>query len=114
MTEQEIFAIAQCLGDGSLSEGEETILMTLCREAKNQWESRLIPGLSPEDCRGAFLTACAWTALAGFQAGGTVSFSAGDLSVQMGEYGDAMQKMAESIMSPYTEDLGFAFLGVEG
>lgn len=124
ITTQEILEAALCFAGRTLSQGEEGILAGLCEAAYGRWAGSLREGLSPEDCRGAFLAACAWTALAGMSGAleaaqpTPLSFSAGDLTVNAGKGPSAcagsLLAQAEVLMAPYTADGGFAFLGVEG
>jgi len=120
-------AVARCFLGRTLTERQEETLILLCEGAAEQWRARLRDGLTPEDCRGTFLTACAWTALAhmapALEAGAPAprSFTAGDLSVSLGtmagerEQGAArLARLAEELMTPYTRDGGFSFLGVAG
>ena len=105
---------------------EEGILAGLCEAAYGRWAGSLREGVAPEDCRGAFLAACAWTALAGMSGAleaaqpTPLSFSAGDLTVNTGRSERAsacagsLLAQAEVLMAPYTADGGFAFLGVRG
>ena len=43
-------------------EAEEALLELLCQAAEQQWEKRLRPGLTAEDCGKAFPCAVAFTA----------------------------------------------------
>ena len=126
ITTQEILEAALCFAGRTLSQGEEGFLAGLCEAAYGRWAGSLREGVAPEDCRGAFLAACAWTALAGMSGAleaaqpTPLSFSAGDLTVNTGRSERAsacagsLLAQAEVLMAPYTADGGFAFLGVEG
>lgn len=126
ITTQEILETALCFAGRTLSEGEQGTLAGLCEAACRRWADRLREGIAPEDCRGAFLAACAWTALAGMSGAleaaqpTPLSFSAGDLTVSTGKSQDlsacagSLLAQAERLMTPYTADGAFAFLGVEG
>ncbi|WP_295632777.1 hypothetical protein [uncultured Intestinimonas sp.] len=48
--------------------------------------------------------------------GGAASFSAGDLTIRMGERGEAgdLRRRALELLRPYARDEGFCFRGVEG
>lgn len=124
---QEIVSVARCFLGLDLTEGQEEVLTALCEGAMVQWESRLLEGLTPEDCRGMFITACAWTALSrivpALETGSPTpsAFTAGDLSVSMGASAADwdlraahLGLQAEVIMLGYTQDEGFAFLEVAG
>lgn len=120
---EDILTVALCFAGRELSEKEQGVLRTLCEAAEVRWKSRLREELSPEDCRGPFVTACAWTALAGFQGGmeagrsAPVSFTAGDLTVRNGDAdacGRSLEAQAQLLMEPYVEDGSFAFLEVRG
>jgi len=123
----EIMTAARAFLSRELNEGQEEVLTALCESAMADWQGRLRDGLTPEDCRGAFVTACAWTALAGLapalEAGAPVprSFTAGDLSVSMGgssgDWNRAMYRLqdrAEELMAAYTRDDAFFFREVAG
>ena len=45
-------------------EAEEALLELLCQAAEQQWEKRLRPGMTAEDCGKAFPCAVAFTAAA--------------------------------------------------
>jgi len=104
----------------SATEEEAGLLETLCAAAEDAWARRLRPGLTPEQCGGAFLCAAAFTAAAGIAAtrdGGGVSFKAGDVSVSQpaGSAGSAardLREQAERLMTPYAAADDFAFRGV--
>ena len=126
ITTHEILTVAQCFVGKELSQGEQEVLSLLCEAAGSLWQERLRDGIDPEDCRSAFLTACAWTALGGMTAAmeqnspAPLSFTAGDLSVHRGKASDpnacarSLQAQAQELMAPYVKDQGFAFLGVNG
>jgi len=104
----------------SASEAEAGLLEALCLAAEESWTLRLRPGLTPEQCGGAFLCAAAFTAAAGLAAtrdSGGVSFKAGDVSVTEASGGGgssarALREQAEQMMAPYTAADDFAFRGV--
>ncbi|MBR5534811.1 MAG: hypothetical protein IKU62_08200 [Ruminiclostridium sp.] len=123
----EILKVARCFLGQTLTDGQEQVLQTLCEGAADQWEARLLDGLTPEDCRKPFVTACAWTALSrlipALEAGTSAptSFSAGDLSVSVGTADEdgalravRLGQQAEAILADYTRDGGLVFLGVAG
>jgi hypothetical protein len=123
METQEIVSLALCFTDREPEGTELEALTALCEEAAEHWQRELRDGLAPEDCGGAFRLACAWTALAGmlgaWEAGDPAprSFTAGDLSVQLGSGGEGagqtLRRQAKGLMAPYTQD-DFAFLEVRG
>ena len=120
---QEILPVAKCFLGRELSPEQELVLETLCQNAAEHWAERLVDK-TPEDCRGLFLTACAWTALADFTAGLAHtaslpdSFTIGNFSVRggAGQTANAAQlrAQAEALMAPCTTDMGFALMGVDG
>ena len=123
----EIIMAARAFLNRELTQDQEEVLAAFCEEAMVSWQRRLREGLNPEDCRGAFVPACAWTALAGLapalEAGAPAprSFTAGDLSVSMGgSSGDwnratyRLKDRAEELMAGYTQDDGFFFREVAG
>ena len=125
ITTQEIAETARCFAGRALTEGEDAVLTYLCQAAGDLWRDRLREGIEPEDCRGVFLTASAWTAVS-YLAGamelgqaGVLAFAAGDLSVRLGDgasgaCGKSLRTQAEELMAPYTMDEAFAFREVEG
>ena len=123
----EIVMAARAFLNRDLTQDQEEVLAALCEEAVARWRGRLREGLTPEDCRGAFVPACAWTALVGLapalEAGTPAprSFTAGDLSVSMGgDRGDwnraayRLKDRAEELMADYTRDDGFFLREVAG
>ena len=123
----EIMMAARAFLNRNLPQDQEEVLTCLCEEAMAVWQGRLREGLTPEDCRGAFVPACAWTALAGLapalEAGAPAprSFTAGDLSVSMGGSGGdwnravyRLKDRAEELMAGYTRDDAFFFREVAG
>ena len=113
---KEIVALAKSLG--RVPQGQEEVLEALCQAAWTRLAGRLREGVSPEDCGEAFSLACAWTALAGLEAGGGVErFTAGSVSIQTGEGGnraDAPREQAETVLAPRLDRGGFHFRGVPG
>ena len=109
-------ALAKALG--RVPQGQEEALEALCRAAQAQLAGRLREGVTPEDCGEAFDLACAWTALAGLEAGGGVErFTAGSVSIQTGEGGAraaALRSQAEAVLAPWLAGGGFHFRGVPG
>ena len=68
-------------------EAEEALLELLCQAAEQQWEKRLRPGMTTEDCGKAFPCAVAFTAAADLAAArggeGVTGFTAGSVSVRI-------------------------------
>lgn len=68
-------------------EAEEALLELLCQAAEQQWEKRLRPGMTAEDCGKAFPCAVAFTAAADLAAArggeGVSGFTAGSVSVRI-------------------------------
>lgn len=68
-------------------EAEEALLELLCQAAEQQWEKRLRPGMTTEDCGKAFPCAVAFTAAADLAAArggeGVSGFTAGSVSVRI-------------------------------
>ena len=122
---EDILAVARCFSDRDWTEAEEAVMTALCEAAQSRWTEKLREELEPEDCRGPFVTACAWSALAamqtGLEAGGgfpVASFTAGDLTVRRSGGRNAAAKsleaQAQALMEPYIQDGAFAFLEVTG
>lgn len=111
----EIMALAAILGKTEESEG----LKVLCDHAAEELTGLLRPGLSPEDCGGAFVLAAAWLALSGLEVSddGVESFTAGEVSIRKKD-GSLRQKalrlQAFTVMKAYLRDEGFLFRGVKG
>jgi len=121
----DILTVAKCFSDRAWTQAEEEVMTVLCQAARDRWAEKLREELDPEDCRGPFVTACAWSALAAMQSGleaGTEfpvsAFTAGDLTVKREQTGSAAAKsleaQAQALMEPYVRDGGFAFLEVMG
>ncbi len=113
--------MAQALG--GVSEAQRGPLEVLCRSAKAELAGRLREGVTPKDCRPAFVLGCAWLALAGLAGGAYsdgVEFTAGEVTVresgggQARERAAALRLQAETVLGPYLKDRGFLFRGVEG
>lgn len=115
---QEIVSLVQEMGSGDWDEG---LVRRMCQVAQTQLTIRLRPGVTPEDCGGAFPIAAAWMALGSlYECDGTTgveSFSAGDLTIRTGNGGQRskdLQHEAMRLMAPYCRESGFAFQGVPG
>lgn len=117
----EIFEFAKSVGQ--VGPEEEDVLFRLCQAAECELTGKLKDGVSPEGCRGAFVIAAAWMALAGLcvsrQDGESITaWSAGDVSIKgrmsAGEQAAVYTGQAQRLMAPYCVDDDFAFLGVKG
>ena len=99
---------------------DEELVQRMCQVAQTQLTARLRPGVTAEDCGGAFPIAAAWMALSALYAGGAAeeveSFSAGDLTIRTGGGGRslALEEQAGKLMAPYCRETAFAFRGVRG
>lgn len=101
---------------------ERTLLDPLCAAAERAWLARLREGVTAEDCGEALPCAAAFTAAADLAAGegGAASFSAGDLSVNLGSGTDrarraeGLRQAAERLMEPFVRAAGLWAQGVEG
>ena len=62
MSTETILTLAKVLSGAG--EDEEPLLEALCQAAERQWERRLRPGVTAEDCGEAFPCAAAFTAAA--------------------------------------------------
>ena len=124
MTE-DILAVAGCFSDRAWTREEEAVMTALCEAARDRWEEKLREELTPDDCKGPFLTACAWSALAAMQSGmeagdcfPVASFTAGDLTVRrsggLNAAAKRLEAQAQALMEPYIRDGAFAFLEVAG
>ena len=122
---EDILTAARCFSDRDWTQREEEIMTALCRAAQEKWTGRLREELEPEDCRSAFVTACAWSALGAMQGGleagssfPVAAFAAGDLRLQRRGGSDAAAKsleaQAQALMEPFVRDRAFAFLEVMG
>ena len=103
-------------------ETEQTLLEPLCAAAERSWLARLREGVTAEECGEAFPCAAAFTAAADLAAGegGAVSFSAGDVSVNLGggaertRRAETLRQTAERLMEPFVRAEGLWAQGVEG
>lgn len=113
----EILTLARIVSGAG--EAEAALLSPLCQAARQRWEVRLRPGLTPEDCGAAFSCAAAFTAAADLAAaeGGAASFSAGDISVKLDgglRRAESLRQTAERLMEPFVRVKGLWAQGVEG
>ena len=102
---------------------EASLLELLCTAQEQAWNERLRSGITPEDCKDAFCCACAFSAVAGLLSGrageGTISFKAGDVSVQKASgvqiraAVESFRAQAERLMAPYAQEDFFCFRGVQ-
>ncbi len=112
---EEIVTLAAVLGKTEESEG----LKALCAAAVEELTGLLRPGVTVQDCGGAFQLGAAWLALAGleFSDDGVERFSAGEVTIQK-RSGTLRQKalrlQALQVMKAYIDDPGFLFRGVKG
>lgn len=103
-------------------ETERALLEPLCAAAEAAWAARLRDGAQPEECGEAFLCAAAFTAAADLAEGSqsVSSFSAGDISVNLGSgaeragRAEALRQAAERLMEPFVQAKGLWAQGVEG
>lgn len=103
-------------------EGDRMLLAALCAAAERAWLARLREGVTAEDCGEALPCAAAFTAAADLAAGegGVASFSAGDVSVNLGSGTDrarraeGLRQAAERLMEPFVRAEGLWAQGVEG
>lgn len=116
MLTQEIMELAgRMCGEGA----DREVLLSLCQAARQEVESQLKPGTSPQDCGPAFLVAAAWLALAGLETSqgeeGVSSFTAGELTIRKegATSAQSLRKQAWELMAPYRRDT-FCFQGVRG
>ena len=106
--------------------GEESELLgLLCTAAAEELEHRLKRDVTPDMCSetfiaaGALLAAAAYASVDGADGSGE-EYSAGRVRVKSrGSAGSAgaarnLRMQAEILMSSYTEDGGFRFMGVDG
>ena len=115
---ERILELALALGGGE----DRALLEPLCAAAERAWLARLREGVTAEDCGEALPCAAAFTAAADLAAaeGGAASFSAGDLSVNLGggqdraRRAEALRQTAERLMEPFVRAAGLWAQGVEG
>lgn len=115
--QEEILTLAKTLSGAE--ESETQALTLLCAAAEAFWRRRLLPGVTPEECREAFLCAAALEAAAGLAAsrGGAARFTAGDISVTEADGGETartLRREAERLMRPHTGAGEFSVRGVRG
>lgn len=104
---------------GKVGDAERERLGLLCAAAAEELERGLREGVTREDCGKAFPLAAAWMALGdlgtGDRADGVESFTAGGLTLRMGERdGGPLRSRGLELMRPYLRDEGFSFVGVPG
>lgn len=98
------------------------LLEPLCVAAELAWRGRLRRGVTLGDCGEALTCAAAFTAAADLAVGGegTVSFSAGDISVKAESGGErlrraeGLRRAAERLMEPYVQAEGLWVKGARG
>ena len=105
-------------------EAEEALLELLCQAAEQQWEKRLRPGMTTEDCGKACPCAVAFTAAADLAAArggeGVSGFTAGSVSVRIRgaaescALAESLRRTAERLMAPFAVPDDFCFRGVRG
>lgn len=103
-------------------ESDKTLLESLCAAAERNWLARLREGVTAEECGEAFPCAAAFTAAADLAAGegGAVSFSAGDVSVNLGggaertRRAETLRQAAERLMEPFVRAEDLWVQGAEG
>lgn len=99
---------------------DEELLRLACEGACRLLDERLRPGVTLEDCQGAYPLAAAWLAADWLREAqglsGVTALSAGDISVRRegGGGGRTLGRRAMELMAPYVKDQGFVFQGVEG
>ena len=110
-----VLALCKAMGAG---EEQMSLLLPLIEASVTGLKSRLKAGTTPEDCGSAFPLAAAMLAMEGLTAaeggGGVEAFTAGEVSLRMGENRLAMTAQAERLMAPWLGETGFAFVGVSG
>lgn len=103
-------------------ETERLLLDPLCAAAEAMWLGRLREDVTAEDCGEALVCAAAFTAAADLAGGGggVASFSAGDVSVKVGDSGErlkaaqSLRQSAERLMEPYVRAADLWAMGVLG
>lgn len=103
---------------GQIDTSQEALLELFCRSAVTHITARLRQGLTPEDCRAAFVAAGALYALAALAetdpVAGMQRMQIGDVTLVPGGTSAAtrcLRKQADLIISPYCVDC-FVFQGV--
>ena len=122
MSTETILTLAKVLSGAG--EDEEPLLEALCQAAERQWERRLRPGVTAEDCGEAFPCAAAFTAAADLAAArggdGVSGFTAGSVSVRIRSaaescaLAESLRRTAERLMAPFAAPEDFCFRGVRG
>ena len=114
---ERIIALAMAMGT---AEDQREVLEPLCAAAQQALAAQLRVGVTPQDCADAFTVCAAWMALDLLSAAGgggeVTSFTAGDVSIQMGSGGESrgLTEQIQRLMAPYLTDGGFYFQGVTG
>ena len=122
MSTETILTLAKVLT--AAGEDEEPLLEALCQAAERQWERRLRPGVTAEDCGKAFPCAVDFTAAADLAAArggeGVSGFTAGSVSVRIRgaaescALAESLRRTAERLMAPFAVPDDFCFRGVRG
>lgn len=107
--QEEIIALAF-----TLHGAQDRQLETLCPAAEQMLAARLRKGVSIDDCRDCFMTACALLSIAMLESivsGGLESMDMGTLNLCFGAEATRLRDLALQLIAPWTHD-GFAFQGV--
>jgi hypothetical protein len=103
---------------GALEETQQQLLELFCQSAVTHLTARLQTGLTPDDCRAAFVAAGALYALAALTETDAVSgmqrVQIGDVTLVPGETSAAsrcLRRQADMILSPYCVE-SFLFRGI--
>ena len=107
-------ALCRQLGAGA---DREEILPVLARAACEQLKLRLRSDVTEEDCAEVFPLAAAMIAMDTLKElegeGGISAFTAGEVSIRCSG-SDSLVRAARQMMTPWLQEEGFAFRGVEG
>ena len=114
MMRDQVYAQAMLMA-GQPQGQQQELLRILCEAAFDALAVRLREGMTPEDCREAFVTAAAMQAAASMEGfAEAAEFKAGDLTVKLKENqrtGAQLRHQAEVLMGPFLQDR-FLFTGV--
>jgi hypothetical protein len=111
---QEIVELVHTMGSG---DWDEALVERLSQAEEREVTGWLRPGVTAQDCGGAFPIAAAWMVLSALyhSEASVESFSAGDLTIRTGgDRGRELEEQARRLMAPYCTQSSFAFQGVRG
>lgn len=102
---------------------EQPVLDTLCTAAETELTAQLREGVTSDSCGTIFIFSAALIAAAEMMMLRSINqveqFTAGEVSIRSGqgkaaEFAASLRRQAKELMSPFSTDSGFCFMGVQG